>query len=66
MVLGSESPIFALYDDGKAIFQRQEAFKSVELNRFELKRLVKALGLADSYVLVSEQTGHVIKVIVGQ
>jgi hypothetical protein len=47
MALGSESPTFALYDDGNAIFQREEGFKSVTLDRRELSRLVNKLGLAE-------------------
>lgn len=47
MALGSESPNFALYDDGNAIYQREEGFKSVRLHRWELSRLVNRLGLAE-------------------
>ena len=47
MVLGSESPTFALYDDGRVIYQRRDGFKSVQLSGGELKHLVTALGLAE-------------------
>ena len=46
-VLGSESPTFALYDDGSVIYQRESGFKSVQLGSEELRRLVTALGLAE-------------------
>jgi len=47
MALGSESPTFALYDDGRVIYQRGQGFKSVRLNPRERSRLVNRLGLAE-------------------
>lgn len=47
MALGSESPTFALYDNGNVIYQREDGFKSVQLNSVELARLGTALGLAE-------------------
>ena len=45
LVLGAESPIFALYDDGRVIFQKDAVIKSVILDRFHLDRLVDTLRL---------------------
>src|SRR5258708_4048021 len=47
LVLGSEAPTFALYDDGSVIYERGDGFKSVQLSSEELKHLVAALGLAE-------------------
>ena len=41
MVIGSDSPSFALYSDGTAIFQTRTGFRSVKLNRTQADDLVR-------------------------
>ncbi|RZM37116.1 MAG: hypothetical protein EOP67_02930 [Sphingomonas sp.] len=41
MVIGSDSPTFALYSDGMAIFQTRSGFRSVKLDRARMGDLVR-------------------------
>lgn len=45
MVIGSDSPSFALYDDGQAIYWAKTGYKSVKLDRADLARLIGRLDL---------------------
>ncbi|MCP8889304.1 hypothetical protein [Sphingomonas faeni] len=44
MVIGSDSPTFALYSDGTAIFQTRSGFRSVKLDRARTDDLVQTFG----------------------
>ena len=58
MVIGSDSPTFALYDDGEVIVRREHEYRSTKLNSVEFRDLVASLdltalaSLARQYVLV--------------
>jgi hypothetical protein len=45
MVIGSDSPSFALYDDGEAIYWTKTGYKSVKLDKADLARLIGRLDL---------------------
>src|SRR5690349_19558407 len=44
-VIGSDSPAFALYEDGRAIYRTAGGYRSVRLDPAELDRLLKSLDL---------------------
>ncbi len=44
LVLGSDAPTLAIYDDGVVIFQHRTGFKSVKLDASELEQLKQRLG----------------------
>lgn len=60
MVMGSDSPAFALYSDGTVLFRRNDDYGTVKLNRTELNALSKAFAspeltaLAGHYQATSE------------
>lgn len=45
MVIGSDSPAFALYEDGRAIYRTKSGYRSVRLDRAQLDRFLKSLDL---------------------
>lgn len=47
-VLGSESPRFALYSDGQAIYRTEDGFRSVRLSQEELSAIKNSLSAVDS------------------
>lgn len=59
MVLGSESPRFALYSDGQVIYRTEDGFRSVRLNEPELRSIKSSLSAAESPVLSGEY--HVVE-----
>jgi hypothetical protein len=54
MVIGSDSPAFALYADGTVIFREGERYKSVRLTATEQQDLIGSLGIED----LSALKGH--------
>lgn len=54
MILGSESPRFALYSDGQVIYRTQDGFRSVRLNDAELRSIKDSLSAAYSSAISGE------------
>lgn len=60
-VVGSDSPTFALYSDGTAIFQTKDGFRSIQLSRDEQDEMIRVFENPDLVALaggyeVSEST----------
>lgn len=54
MVVGSDSPTFALYSDGTVLFRRKDDYGAVKLNRTELNALIEGFSSPELVAL----SGH--------